>query len=112
MELEVWLERLSAADPGEQQSERAPGRLKASIYSAVVNQLSEAGTLRPLEATKTSGYGLCVFEEVVRLLPGGEQLGSMNLCRACHARLLAERMNNAPIFWSHCPYAEFHREGK
>jgi hypothetical protein len=83
--------------------------LKAKIYSALVKQLSESGPLLSLAATKAAGRGLCVFEEAIALLPVGERIGSMNPCRVCHARVLAERVDHAPIFWPHCPYAGFHR---
>jgi hypothetical protein len=45
-------------------------------------------------------------------LPLGEGIGSMNPCRVCHARVLAERVDHALIFWPHCPYAGFHRSGE
>jgi hypothetical protein len=32
----------------------------------------------------------------------------MNPCRVCHARVLGERLERAPIFWPGCPYSEFH----
>jgi hypothetical protein len=33
----------------------------------------------------------------------------MNPCRICHARILGERLEKAPIFWPGCPYSEFHK---
>ena len=105
MDVDRWLERLaSAAEPSE--SERAPARLKARIYTALVNRLSETGPLLSLTATKAR---LCIFEEAVAALPAGERIGTLNLCRVCHARVLAERLEHAPIFWPRCPYAAFHR---
>jgi hypothetical protein len=110
MDTDRWLERLAAAAESDAlESERAPARLKAKIYSALVNRLSKTGPLLSLAETKTAGRGLCVFEEAVAALPVGERIGSMNLCRVCHARMLAERLESAPIFWPHCPYSEFHR---
>jgi hypothetical protein len=82
--------------------------LKARIYSALVNHLSETGPLLSLAATKADGTGLCVFEDAIASLPVGERIGSMNPCRVCHARVLGERVDHAPIFWPHCPYAVFH----
>jgi hypothetical protein len=41
-------------------------------------------------------------------VPVGTAIRSMNPCRICHARVLAERMEQAPIFWPGCPYSEFH----
>jgi hypothetical protein len=28
----------------------------------------------------------------------------------CHARVLAEPIANAPIYWRHCPYDEFQKD--
>jgi hypothetical protein len=110
MDDDRWLEQLAeAADLNPATPERAPARLKAKIYSALVKDQSETGPLLSLAATKAAGSGLCVFEEAIASLPLGEQIGSMNPCRVCHARVLAERVDHAPIFWPHCPYAGFHR---
>ncbi len=110
MNTERWLERLAtAAEIGGRESARAPARLKARIYSALVSRLSDTGPLLSLATMKAAGCGLCVFEEAVAALPVGERLGAMNVCRVCHARVLAERLDRAPIFWPHCPYSEFHR---
>jgi hypothetical protein len=105
------LERLAAADV-ERVSEGAPARLKARIYSGLIDRLSDTGPLLSLTATKADGAALCVFEEALAMLPLGEPVGSMNLCRVCHARVLAERLDRAPIFWPNCPYAEFHQRLK
>jgi hypothetical protein len=113
MDDDRWLEQLAGEVPFNTAGiAPAPARLKARIYSALVKQLSETGPLLSLVATKTAGSGLCVFEEAIALLPVGERIGSMNPCRVCHARVLAERLDHAPIFWPHCPYAGFHRSGE
>jgi hypothetical protein len=105
-----WLEQLAEeVDVNTAKLVRAPARLKARIYSALVSRLATPGPLRSLAATKAAGEGLCVFEEAIALLPVGDRIGSMNPCRVCHARVLAERVDRAPIFWPHCPYADFHR---
>jgi hypothetical protein len=88
--------------------ERAPARLKSKIYSALVARMSEAGSLLDLTATKRAGRHLCVFENALTLLPVGKDTLSMNPCRICHARVLGERMDHAPIFWPGCPYSDFH----
>ena len=106
MNTEQLLERLAADD--DPSTERAPARLKSKIYSALVSRLSETGPLLSLEATRKAGAPLCVFEEVVAALPVGERIGSKNPCRICHARVLGERLEWAPIFWPGCPYSEFH----
>jgi hypothetical protein len=109
MDDERWLEQLAEmSDIDTAAPERAPARLKAKIYSALIIRQSETGRLLSLAATKAAGSGLCVFEEALASLPG-ERIGSMNPCSICHARVLAERVEPAPIFWPHCPYAGFHR---
>ena len=94
------------AAPG--QTERAPSRLKSKLYSALVMEQAARGPLRSLTATSAAGRPLCVFENVVGLVPD-EHVTSMNPCRVCHARLLAERFEKPPIYWPHCPYVEFRR---
>jgi hypothetical protein len=103
---ELWFEQLAAADAGD--DERAPARLKAKVYSAVVARMTEWGPLEDLRRTKQEGGSLCVFEQSLTLLPIGTDLLSRNPCRVCHARVLGERMAHAPIFWPGCPYSEFH----
>ncbi len=110
MDDDRWLERLAdLTDFATGTPERAPARLKARIYSALVSRQSETGPLLSLAATKAAGSGLCVFEQAIASLPVGERIGSTNPCSVCHARVLAERLDHAPIFWPHCPYAGFHR---
>ncbi len=99
-----------AAVTGDVAEERAPARLKAKIYSALVAHMSASGSLLDLAASKRAGRHLCVFENALTLLPVGTGIRSMNPCRICHARVLAERMDQAPIFWPGCPYSDFHRD--
>ena len=106
MDTNAVLETLGAADL-EPSGTEAPARLKARIYSALVSRMAETGPLLGLDETKACGGRLCIFEEVVAALPG-ERVGSMNPCRVCHARVLGERLDHAPIFWPGCPYSEFH----
>jgi hypothetical protein len=87
----------------------APARLKARIYSALVRQQQRSGPLSSLTQTKAEGRDLCVFEQAWSLVPVGEGMKRLNLCQVCHARLLAEKMEKAPIYWSGCPYADFHK---
>lgn len=104
-----WIEQLAArSDVDEDRPGRAPARLKARLYSALVNRLAETGPLLSLRATKACGSGLCIFEEAVAILRS-ERLGSINPCHVCHARVLGERVEHAPIFWPNCPYAGFHK---
>jgi hypothetical protein len=102
-----WFERLARAT-GDGTPERAPARLKSKIYSALVSDMSGSGALLDLAATKRAGGRLCVFEDVLTIVGAGTDLLSKNPCRICHARLLGERMERAPIFWPGCPYSEFH----
>ena len=109
MNTDQLLKRLAATDE-DAMEERAPARLKSKIYSALVNRMSEAAPLLSVAATKETGMKLCIFEEAVAVLPVGEQIGSKNLCRICHARVLGERLEWAPIFWPGCPYSQFHND--
>ena len=86
---------------------RASSRLKSKIYSTLIARQSQDGPLLSLSATKESGRKLCVFEELVQVGPVGESGKRLNLCRVCHARVLGERVENAPVFWPGCPYARF-----
>lgn len=90
-------------------SEPAPPPLKARIYSAMLRRQAESGSLASLTETKLHGQELCVFEQLVRIAPIGEKAKSLNICRICHARVLAEHLDNAPIFWNGCPYVRFKR---
>ena len=87
----------------------ASARLKARIYSTLLRRQQESGPLSSLTETKAEGRGLCVFEQAWTLAPVGAGMKHFNLCRVCHARLLAEKMEKAPIYWSSCPYADFHK---
>ena len=89
------------------ESERVPTRLKATLYSALVQQQAQTGPLMSLTETSARGHQLCVFEQLVQIAPVGERAKSLNICRVCHARVLAEHLNNPPIYWSGCPYVEF-----
>jgi len=86
---------------------RAPSRLKSRIYSALVEGQRQEGPLLSLSKVKASGRKLCVFEELVQIAPVGESAKQPNLCRICHARILAETVENAPVYWAGCPYAQF-----
>jgi hypothetical protein len=89
--------------------ERAPSRLKARLYSALVRKQQETGPLMSLEETQRAGHGLCVFEKLVQIAPVSEAAKSPFFCTACHARILAENFESAPIFWSCCPYVGFQK---
>jgi len=86
---------------------RAPSRLKSRIYSALVERQQREGPLLSLSRVKAEGRKLCVFEELVQIAPIGESAKRPNLCRICHARILAETIENAPVYWPGCPYVQF-----
>ena len=95
-------------DVASEAADRAPARLKSRLYSALVAEQAAVGPLRSLPATKADGRPLCVFEQVLHVVPN-DRLVSMNPCRVCHARLLAEHFESPPIYWAHCPYVDFQR---
>ena len=103
---EFFFERLAElAEPGEEKL-RAPSRLKSKIYSSLVRRMEESGPILGVEPTCET-HRLCVFEGLIQIAPLPESVGSVNFCKFCHARVLAERFERAPIYWSGCPYAAF-----
>ena len=86
---------------------RAPSRLKSRIYSTLLERQRSDGPLLSLSEVKTGGRKLCVFEELVQITPLGQSAKQLNFCRVCHARVLAEHIENAPVYWPGCPYAHF-----
>jgi hypothetical protein len=90
--------------------QRAPSRVKARVYSAIIRKQQETGPLQSLSQTRAAGHGLCIFESLVQIAPVGEKAKSPFYCWTCHARLLAEKLDNPPIFWTHCPYVAFQRK--
>ena len=86
--------------------EEASSRLKSKLLSRLIELEQAEGPLRMLSANRAQGDELCVFEHLVAALPS-ESLQSRNPCAVCHARVLGERVEKAPIFWPGCPYAQF-----
>lgn len=108
--IDDFFERLSAATLTARAARAsAPSRLKAKVYSALARRQTESGPLLSVSETKAQGRGLCFFEEILRIMPVGEKVKSLNICRVCHARLLAEKVEKAPIYWPDCPYAGFQK---
>jgi hypothetical protein len=105
-EEERELDRLLAGTP-EEIGARAPSSLKARLYSALVKEQQSSGPLASLDETVASGFGICVFEKLVQIAPLGENAKSHFFCHVCHARVLGEAFDNAPIYWPHCPYVAF-----
>jgi len=94
------------AEP-QQVGEHAPSSLKARLCSALVREQQATGPLASLDSSVASGHGICIFEKLVQISPIGESAKSPFFCHTCHARILAERFDNAPIFWPNCPYVAF-----
>ena len=86
---------------------RAPSQLKSRIYSRLMLEEVKTGPLRSISECARDGRKLCIWEELVRIVPLGESAKQQNICRVCHARLLAEKIENAPIYWPNCPYVRF-----
>ena len=89
--------------------ERAPARLKSRIYSRLLAEQAATGGLLSLTETRESGRSLCVFEAAVVLTSLPDTVQRKNTCYVCHARHLAEHLDEAPIFWPNCPYSDYHR---
>jgi hypothetical protein len=101
--------RKLAEDDGLAVEERAPSRLKARLYSALIRAQQQTGRLQSLTETRESGRGLCIFEELVQIAPIGERAKSPFFCWTCHARVMAEAMEHPPLIWGNCPYASFRK---
>lgn len=108
---EEFFEGVATGAERHSESITAPAKLKSRIYSALVLRQAAGGPLASLTQTKSAGFALCVFEELVRIAPAGERVKSMNICRVCHARVLAEHLERAPIYWPNCPYVKFQGSG-
>lgn len=102
---ERWMEQL--AEGAEPATMAAPSKLKAKLYSLLVKAQAQSTGLATLSQSSQNGFGMCVFEKLVQIAPLGESVEKRNPCRACHARVLAERIEHAPIYWPHCPYVRF-----
>ena len=76
-------------------------------HDSITPAETRAVILASLTESAVCGHKLCVFEQIVRISPVGENAKALNICRVCHARLLAENMNKAPIYWNGCPYVQF-----
>ena len=104
-----FFERVAAGAELPPTAVEAPSQLKSQIYSMLTLRQAATGPLASLTQTKAAGHGLCFFEELVRIAPAGERVKSLNICRVCHARVLAEHVEKAPIYWPNCPYVNFHK---
>jgi hypothetical protein len=105
--LDEQLTRLFYGLASAEHEEPAPSRLKSRAYSALIHAQQETGPLQTLTESEAAGHGLCIFEKLVQVAPIGERAKAPFICWTCHARILAEHMESAPIYWSNCPYAGF-----
>ena len=103
---DMFFEQLADLSRSGDEKLRAPSRLKSKLYSSLMNRIEETGPILAVESTCET-HDLCVFEGLVNIAPLPERVGSVNLCRFCHARILAERFERAPIYWAGCPYVGF-----
>jgi hypothetical protein len=106
---ERFFEQIAAGDAP---AASAPARLKSRIYSALMQREAQEGPLSSVSQSESEGRDLCVFEKAVAVTPAPDSIKSLNFCRVCHARVLAEYFENAPIYWGHCPYVAFQKPGK
>ena len=104
---EDWFERLAEAAAPE--PSRVSSRLKSRIYSALMSAAAAQGPLASLHACEEHGRPLCLWERLVQISPVPETIKSRNHCYLCHARLLAEHVDGAPLPWRGCPYAAFQK---
>jgi hypothetical protein len=88
-------------------SGQAPSSLKARLYSALIRRQQETGPLASLVRSVSAGHDVCVFEKLVQIAPVSDKAKSPFFCEVCHARVLAEHFDHAPIFWAGCPYVKF-----
>lgn len=100
---EQWMDGVEESTP----RRRTPARVKSRVYSNLIRRMRAEGPLEDLAQTRQAGRGLCVFEELVRIAPVGQRPKGWQYCTVCHARILAESIENAPIYWGHCPYVRF-----
>lgn len=103
---DLFFEHLADLTGASDEDVIAPSRLKSNIYSSLMARMEESGPLQNVQTTRST-HALCVFERLVQITPLTEDVGVSNFCKICHARILAERFENAPIYWSHCPYVRF-----
>ena len=97
---------LRAAEGEAEAPPRVSSRLKSRIFSKLIQMEQEQGPLRILSESRAAGEELCIFEAAVAAIPS-DDLQSRNPCAVCHARVLGERVEQAPIYWPGCAYTKF-----
>ena len=103
---DTFFEHLAEVTGRGDSSDHAPSRLKSKVYSGLMRYMAQSGPIQSVAETRAT-HPLCVFEEMFQITPLTGNLGSANFCRVCHARVVGEHIENAPIFWGHCPYVRF-----
>ena len=101
-----WEQIIEATADSSAAPKKASSRLKSRIFSQLMKLEQAEGPLRTLAANKAAADPLCVFEHLVALLPSAD-LQSCNPCTVCHARVLGEHVEQAPIYWPGCSYVKF-----
>jgi hypothetical protein len=101
-----WEKLIRPAEAGTE-AEPVSTRLKSRVYSALMLEMEKEGPLLGLDQTGAAGRGVCVFEKLVQIAPVGTQAQEFNYCRICHGRLMGEHIENPPLYWPCCPYADF-----
>jgi hypothetical protein len=100
-------ELMAATKDARVEDEGASTRLKSRVYSALMLAAAAEGPLLDLAASEKAGRGLCIFEKLVEISPLSGEAQAKNYCRTCHGRLMGEYIENPPLYWPCCPYAEF-----
>ena len=89
------------------EAEKVSTRLKSRIYSAIMLVAATEGPLLGLDESEAAGRGLCIFEKLVEISGLTGETMEKNYCRTCHGRLMGEYIENPPLYWPCCPYADF-----
>jgi hypothetical protein len=90
----LWFERLAELT-GDVTPERVPARLTSKTYSALWPEWPNRGRCSISQQRKKPAHGCASSSTPLTVLPLGYDVRSMNPCRVCHARVLAERMEQA-----------------
>ena len=101
MDDERWLERVAAATDFD--ADRAGARAGAAQGAHLFRAREPPGADRsPPHAwvrRRQPAADCACSKQPSPCCPSADRIGSMNPCRVCHARVLAERLDDAPIFW-------------
>ena len=73
---ERWMEQL--AERAEPVTVPAPSKLKAKLYSQLVQAQAQSTGLATLSQSSQNGFGLCAFERLVEIASLGESVEKRN----------------------------------